>query len=45
MNDNKTTINCEKTIYINIYSNYWKYSLFNIELFTFYRLKKEVNYD
>ena len=30
-----TRIQCEKPIYINIDSSHWKYSLFNIEIFTF----------
>ena len=34
-NENKTNINGEEPIYINIHSNYWKYSLFNVEIFTF----------
>ncbi len=35
MNENKTNINFEKPIYINIHSNHWKYRIFNIEIFTF----------
>ena len=34
-NENKTNINCEKPIYINIHSNHWKYWIFNIEIFTY----------
>ena len=34
-NKNKTNINCEKPIYINIHSNHWKYWIFNIEIFTY----------
>ena len=36
MNENKTNINCEKPIYINIDSNYWKYWIFNVGIFTFF---------
>ena len=36
MNENKTNINCEKPININIDSKYWKYWIFNIEIFTFF---------
>ena len=36
MNENKTNINCEKPIYINIDSNHWKYWIFNIEIFTYF---------
>jgi len=31
----KVRIVCEKPIYINIDSNYWKYWIFNIEIFTY----------
>ena len=31
----KTLINCEKTVYISIYSNYWKYLVFIIKVFHF----------
>jgi len=34
MNENKTNINWEKPIYINIDSNTWKYCIFDIEIFT-----------
>ena len=35
-------INCEKPIYINIHSNYWKYWFFNVEIFTcFYKFRKK----
>ena len=41
MEENKTNINCEEPIYINIYSNHWKYWFFNIEIFTyFYKARK-----
>ena len=30
------SFNWEKPIYINIDSNYWKYWIFNIEIFTFF---------
>ena len=36
MEENKTNINCEKPIFINIYSNLWKYWNFNIKLFTYF---------
>ena len=36
MEENKTNINWEKPIYINTYSNYWKHSLFIVEIFTFF---------
>jgi len=35
MEENKTNINCDKPININIDSKYWKYWIFNIEIFTF----------
>ena len=31
-----TSINCEKPIYINIDSNYWKYWIFDVVIFTFF---------
>ena len=31
-----TRIQCEKPIYINIDSNYWKYRFFDVEIFTFF---------
>ncbi len=34
-NENKTNINCDKGILGKLYSNNWKYSLFNIEIFTY----------
>ena len=36
MNENKTNINCDKTIYINIDSNHWKYGFF-------YNVNKYIN--
>ncbi len=39
MNENKTNINCEKPIYINIHLNHWKYSLFKVKIFTFFYRK------
>ena len=42
MNENKTNINCEKPIYINIDSNHWKYWIFDDEIFTFL-IKKYYN--
>ena len=30
------SFSCEKPIYININSNHWKYSLFDVEIFTYY---------
>ena len=36
-----TNINCEKPIYINIHSNCWKYSFFNVEIFTYFIKKKK----
>ena len=42
MNENKTNINCEKPIYINIHSNHWKYWIFNIEIFTFFKINKKL---
>ena len=36
MSENKTNINCEKLIYINIDSNYWKYWIFDVVIFTFF---------
>ena len=42
MEDNKekdfrpASFNCEKPIYINIDSNYWKYRFFDVEIFTFF---------
>ena len=40
MNENKTNINCEKPININMCSNHWKYSIFYIEIFTcFYKFR------
>ena len=46
MNENKTNINCEKTIYINIDSNYWKNWIIDIEIFTYFnKVKKgDINY-
>jgi len=40
MNENKTNINCEKPIYINIHSNHWKHSLFKVEIFTYLNQKR-----
>ena len=37
-----TNINCEKPIYRNFHSNHWKYSIFDIEIFTFL-IKKYYN--
>ena len=42
--ENKTNINCEKPIYINIDSNYWKYSLFDVEIFTYF-IRRRKNYE
>ena len=39
MNENKTNINCEKPIYINIDSNHWKYRKIDIGIFTFFDKK------
>ena len=39
-----TRIQCEKPIYINIDSSHWKYSLFNIEIFTF-SYKRKYKYE
>ena len=36
MNENKTNINCEKPIYINIYLYNWKYRFFDVVIFTFF---------
>ena len=44
-NDNdksKVRLNCEKPIYINIHSNHWKYWIFNIEIFTFFKINKKL---
>ena len=35
MNENKTNINCDTGILGKIHSNYWKHSLFKVEIFTF----------
>ena len=32
-----TNINCEKPIYINIDLNHWKYWIFYVEIFTFFK--------
>ena len=39
MNENKTSINCEKPIYRNFHSNYWKYWNFYVEIFTYFDYK------
>ena len=36
----KTSINCEKPIYRNTYSNHWKYLNFDIEIFTYFDYKQ-----
>ena len=45
-NENKTNIYCEKPIFINIDSNYWKYWIFDVVIFTFLiKIKKgEIKY-
>ena len=35
MNENKTNINCDTGILWKMHSNYWKYSFFNVEIFTY----------
>ncbi len=46
MNENKTNINCDSTDYLNTSQNHWKYSFFNIEIFTYFnKIKKgDINY-
>jgi len=35
MNENKTNINRKISIFRKVGSNYWKYSLFDFEIFTY----------
>ena len=42
MIENKTNINCDAGILRKMYSNHWKYWIFNIEIFTyFYKARKK----
>ena len=45
MNENKTNINCDKTIYINIHSNHWKYWNYYVEIFTCFDYKHKGDYE
>jgi hypothetical protein len=36
MNENKTNINCDTGILWKTYSNYWKYWIFDVVIFTFF---------
>ena len=42
MNENKTNINCEKPIYINIPLTHWKYWIFDIEILHVF-IKNKIN--
>ena len=42
MEENKTNINCEKLIYINIHLNAWKYWIFVVEIFTFFIKRRRI---
>jgi len=35
----KINLNCDKPIYRNNHSNYWKYWFFNVEIFTYFKKK------
>ena len=39
MNENKTNINCDTGILWKTYSNYWKYWIFDVEIFTYFDYK------
>ena len=37
MNENKTNINCDTGILGKLHLNHWKYWIFNMEIFTYFK--------